>query len=925
MSTHTANLAVSRLAALTLLLLAAAPPVWSDALDDEFTFAAGLVEWGLPDWSFKVLDAVEREHPDQAGRVKVVRAEGLLAQRKLAEVEVILKGMKPDDPKADAIRLATANYYYRIGDVPKAKELYNAFFARFKTVPTDPDLLRNYLDSSYRFAKMLEMAGDLPGTAAAYERLISAKPEREVLRRVQSDLSQLQLRQARAEPDAGKKTALLDKSWKLCEAIQWGGTDIWFGQSIVTMANVALARGDRAGAQKLLKQYDEILKEIDVELKKVNATGESPMAAVRYMRGELAQQDAKALKGVAGKEKEAIALYAQALKDLLTVFKEYGGSDQAPEAGLRIAEITESLKKDYGKTPKIDWGEGVDKVVDTQLRLANNLYRNKQFAEAAAEYLKAINMFPTAGASVRAMGTLIMCYGELKDDRMVRALTGYTGERFAGNATAASVLLSTGNFFRDRGATNLYFEAYETFLASQAKHELAGSVLFALYVARKKAGDEPAGLVYLDRLVKDHPQDQYFPKALTLIAFSRYSASNYLGAIDGFRLFLKETQPSPDQALAQFSLADCHVRLEEWTNAVTELEKLIGWLAPKDNPYATTPDQRAKNQSLLEKSVFQRANCFTRMKEPADQVPALREKALKGYEQFLTLFPTSSLAPMALNGRGQVQLELGQRDAAVKTFEDLAKKYPQSEVGKNALYTMARAALEIGQVQMAKEAFDKMVAQAAQYKPDEFVRLGQLFLDKGAWTEAVAAFSYVQDKTQERVLLERTLYGLGKANYELKKYDEAVKGMDLLMKTYPSSGLFYDAKFVLGESFAALGKTPEAVAAIAEVMKVATEPALRTRAIFKLAEINEAGKQPEKAFALYQQLALLSDPNKLELRPLIEQSLVRGVALGLELKRYKDVEESCDQFLQLFGSSAKVEEIRAAKAQARLKASEAAP
>lgn len=182
MSNHTANLAVSRLASLALVLLA--PRTAERRLShDEFTFAAGLVEWGLPDWLFKVLDAVEREHPDQAGRVKVVRAEGLLAQRKLAEVETTPKGMKPDDPKADAIRLATANYYYRIGDVPKAKELYNAFFGRFKTVPTDPDLLRNYLDSSYRFAKMLEMAGDLPGTAAAYERLISAKPEREVLRR----------------------------------------------------------------------------------------------------------------------------------------------------------------------------------------------------------------------------------------------------------------------------------------------------------------------------------------------------------------------------------------------------------------------------------------------------------------------------------------------------------------------------------------------------------------------------------------------------------------------------------------------------------------------------------------------------------------------------------------------------------------------
>ncbi len=879
----------------------------------------------MPDWSHKVLDELERTQPDQAGRIKVVRAESLLAQRKLAEVEVILKGMKADDPKADAIRLATANYYYRIGDVPKAKELYNAFFARFKTVPTDEDLLRSYLEAGYRFAKMLEMAGDLAGTVGAYERLLNAKPEREVFRRVQTDLAQLLIRLARTEGDAAKKKAQLERAWKLCEEIQWKGTDIWFGQSIVIMANVKILQGDRPGAQKLLKQYDEILKEIDDQLKQAGATAESPMAAVRFMRGDLTQQDAKALKGDDSKKAQAIASYASALQDFAVVFRDYGASDYGPEAGVRITQIKEALKKDYGKEVKLELGAGEAEAVQTQLRLGDNLFRNKQFAEAIPEYLKAINMFPQATPSIRAIGTLIMCCGETKDERMVQALTGYVGERFQNNTNAANVLLSTGNFFRDRGHTNLYLEAYETFLTTQPANPLSGSALFALYLAKKKAGQEEAGLTYLERLVKNHRQDQYFPKALTLIAFSRYAASNYLGAIAGFQLFIKETQPSPDQALAQFSLADCHYRLEEWTNAVVEMEKLIAWLAPKDNPFATTPEQRTKNQALLEKAAFQRANIFTRIKEPKEEIPALREKALKGYEQFLALFPTSPLASKALNGRGQVQLELGQRDEAVKTFDELAKKHPTSDEGKNALYTMARAALEIGKVELAKEAFDKMVAQSGQYKPDEFVRLGQLFLDKGAWPEAVAAFQYVQGKTQERVLLERTLFGIGKANYELKKYDDAIKGMELLMKTYPSSGLFYDAKFVLGESYGALGKTPEAIAAIAEVMRVATDPGLRTRAIFKLGDIYEAGKQPDKAFGLFQQLALFTDPNKVEFRPLLEQALLRAIALGMELKRYKDVDENCDQFLQLFGSSAKVEEVRNTKQQAKLKASESAP
>lgn len=888
-------------------------------VENEFTFASKLVERGFPDWAHKVLDALQLSQPTQAGRIQVLRAEALLGQRKLADVETMLKGMQPDDPKAHAIRLATANYYYSTGDVGKARELYNQFFASFKTVPTDADLLRSYLDSAYRFGKMLESAGDLPGTATAYQRVIDAKPERDVLRRVMSDLSQVLLRQAAA--DAAKKEELLKRAQKLCEDIQWGGTDIWFGQSIVTMANIAVLRGDRARAQKLLKDYDEILKEIDKALAERDALGESPVAAVRFMRGELAQQDADAMKADKSKTNEVVKLYGQALSEFYNVFVKYGESDQGPAAGVRVAQIKQILEQDFGRKVNVDLGDRADEAAATQMRLGDNLFRNKQFAEAAVQYQRAVNMFPQAAPSIRGLAQLTMSYGEQKDRLSTEALIGYVGERFAGNTNAANTLLSVGKFFRDRNETNLYFLAYETYLAAHPKHALAGTVLFTLFADSRKAGREAEGLAYLDRLVKDYKQGTYYPRALNLLALSRYSSSNYLGAIETFQVLLADTPPSPEKATAQFSLADCYVKLERWTEAVAELEKLIGWLTPKDNPYAVTPDQVARNLGLLEKATFQRANCFMRVKEPADQLAAFREQALKAYGEFTTAFPTSSLASRALNGVGQVQLELGRPDDAVKTFEELAKRYPMSDEGKDALYTMARAALEIGKVEIAKDAFTKMVGQPDRYKPDAFVRLGQLFLDKQAWAEGSEAFKYVQGKTTERLLLERALYGIGKANYELKRYEEAVKGMETLMKTYEKTGLFYDAKFVLGESYAALGRTDDAIAAIADVLRKADDATLRLRADYRLGEIYEATDKA-KAFASYQRIILLTDPNKLDLRPYLEKACLRSLPLGMELKKYKDVIETSDQFMKLFPQNARIEEVRSVRSQANLKASE---
>ena len=77
------------------------------------------------------------------------------------------------------------------------------------------------------------------------------------------------------------------------------------------------------------------------------------------------------------------------------------------------------------------------------------------------------------------------------------------------------------------------------------------------------------------------------------------------------------------------------------------------------------------------------------------------------------------------------------------------------------------------------------------------------------------------------------------------------------------------------------------------------------------------------ALASYQRVALLTDTSKPEFRPLVEESLVKAIDLAMELGRYQDVQDSCDQYLKDFPAGDKIEVVRKAKADAKLKAAQA--
>jgi tetratricopeptide (TPR) repeat protein len=912
---------------MALLCAVLSPSVQAQSLDDDMSFASGLVEWGFGDFALKQAEVILQKNPDATDRVNLIRAQIHIAGRKFADAEAILTQLGAGNAKADAIRLALANAYNNSGEPEKARQIYNDFFGRFAEKPSDPDVLRFYRDAAYRYATMLERSGDLVGALAAYDRVLTTDPEKDIQRRIKTDQSQINLKLARANHE-GKRDDYAVKTRKLVEDIQWGGVDLWFGQSIITLANVELLYNDEAKAQKIIKDYSDILDQIDVLLEENNMSkGLSPKAGARFLSGEISQRTAE--KAAAENNTDAaISNYAAALSEFYNVFVKYGDSEVGPEAGVRAQTIKDILSNQYGKKVNIDLGSRAEDMATTVYRLAETLYREKKYAEAIDAYVRAANQFPELDITAKAMGNLMLSYAALNDPLMVRTIASYIAERFPNKPDGAVALLAAGKYYVDKNEPTLYGELYGKFLEAYPKNERAGTILFFLATQRKKAGDEAGAAKYFQQIIDNYPGDQYYPRALTQVAWSFYQAGDYESAIAYFRKMVEQTQPGPDQANAQFNLADSYVRLGKLPEAVTELETLMKWIAPPNNPYASSPSDRDKIRLLLERASFQRAQCLARITEPVEGVAEFRDKAIRGFDSFVKAFEQSELAPKALSGKGTVLLELKRFDEATATFDELSAKYPQSPEGKNALFSLARAAMEIKQYDQGIAAFRRMMDNAATYSAEEYVRLGQMMGDAGYAKEAIEAFSQAQSKinalptdqqTAARPMIERALYGIAQAYATAKQYPEAIQAVDELLTKYPQSGLFYDAKFLQGEAFRDSDQLQSAVTALSDVFRYASDPKLINRATMTLAEIQMKNGDMVDAFASLQRVALLGDRNNPEYRPIIEEAMIKSVELGAQLARHKDVIETCDDYIALFPQGKHIETIRRLRGEAILK------
>lgn len=905
-------------------------------LDRELRFASGLVEMGFPDLAGRLLDRLAETHPESVEPARPVRVEILIARRRLQEAEALAATMPDGRPETDAARLAIANHLFRTGETDRARTLYEAFFQRHgDRVPSDPGLRRFYSDAAYRYGQMLERAGDLRGAAGAYERVLQTDPGEAIRRRLQHELAALYVRAA-SRPDAGDRRELLEKAERLCDAITWGDIDLWFGRAIVTLANIRRLRGDPDAAERTLREYMDVFRAIEESLEQDGrdlVSSLSPLSGARFLLGEIQRQRAEAIDPP--DSPRAVELYREALQQYYNVFAIYADSEWGSDAGLRAEEIKEKLEG-MGRTVRVDLRQHAGRVAAARVRLADELFVRRDYQGASRLYAEILAQFPDTGQSPQALSNLLMCHVHMGRRWEMKAVAEHIAERYAKVPDAANGLLAAGKHFFDEGDAEQYRYFYDLFLAGFPRHPRAPAIAFTLAGLLREAGDLAGQRHYLDLLIREYRGDPFYYRALNMQAWSRYAAEEFEEAAELFQAVVEQSPPGPERAQAQSTLADALVRLGRHADALQAFRTLQRWLGPDaDNPYATTAEERLRRNEMLERSAFFVGFALTQMPADADELPRVREAAIRSLQEFLEAYPESAFAARAMSLIGQVQIETGDSDAATRTFDELARRYPDSDEGRNARFSLIRAAVEIDRLDVARETFRQMMSERHAYPVDQLVRVSQWLLDAGQHEEALAGFeAVIGQNPADRAVVERTLYGLGKAAFEVGRYDQSSQRLTELLEAFPRSGLFFDALMTMGRAHREAGRLEAAVDALRRVFAQSTDPALSNTANLELASIqrllaarsaragDRAGQREQlgAAVASYQRVAMFGDREDPRIRPMVETAMLESIQVFMEMERFADAVTACDEYLREFPEGSEVAAVRRIRSDANLRA-----
>lgn len=669
------------------------------AFELELQFVEALSEEGFPDLAQIVLNRTLQDYPEAERASVPLRIRIQIAEKKftLASEQI------PACENPETLWRFLAETAFAAHQLPVAQTAYQNYF---KTVD-EPDE-----QAVFHCGKLLEDCGDIAAAVKLYERA----PSRPV---------NAQLARLLAEKDP-------ERSIRLCEDVQLGGIDLWFGQAVVTWAEVKLGKGCKEDVQSVLETQLETLKNISEPLDASLA----PFAGARYFLGLCYEQSDRP---------------ADALHQFYNVYAQYGDSPWGPKAQTRSQALIDQFKAE-GKTVSIDLGGNRKKLEAGRFRIARRSFADRKYAEAVTGFLGVLNEFPECEDSVIALRELMECYIYLGDFLEVEVVGRYLGERFSEFPQAADALLAAGKEALDQQRDSLAWELYEIYLKGFPEHARAPAVLFSLAGLKPAAEREK----YWLRIAAEYPESSYAVRSLGRLAWSAFDAEQYETAIARFKPYIDAESDPENRTRACFALADSYRFSSDWPAAFETFQALETSLHNTEDSFGVSEETLKFNRPFIEKTVFYQAVCLAGL----DDV----NSAVKTCDRFRDSYPESELAGRIAFIKGEVLFDHARYEEALAAFEP----FGESETRKflePVLYYRGQALFETGQFEAAVESLQTLLTrwpESSFFYEAKLVQ-GRAFAADGRSADAVRVLGDILNYTTDDLLIHRASLELGRA------------------------------------------------------------------------------------------------------------------------------------------------------------------
>ncbi len=936
----TSNLPVrTRLGLTVVLLLAAASLGTARAADDntvidsEVTFASKLVGLGMPDYAQKVMDRLVAKFPDAKGRAVAVQIEILTSRGQFDKAKQLIDAMPANAPETTTMNLALGRAYYGASKMPQARKIYDAFFLQHTNGPP-ASMAKLYADAAYDYAQMLQLKGDTTGAIQAYRYLLLGKPDRDTERLAKTELADLRVKSGAATNGAAQKAAF-DEARKLCNDIQFGGTDLFFGRTVLVLSTIKLAEGNRAGARVLIDGYLPMLQEIDTQLREEKISLKySPMAECRFLLGELNDDDGRK-EFDAGNKEAGIKLLTAALKHYYVVYTKYLASRWSPEAGRRMDALVEYCQSKglNVKRPAVDLAP----MLDAQVKEAYQMYNDQNYASAAKLYLDLLNSYPSQAGMPGALGKLARCYIEQNDDTYARAVTELLAESCHSRTNlsneAGSALLDAASLYDERKDKLHAGQVYGLFMRYFPTHARASATLYNLGSARVRDEQYAEALPYYKQVVEQYPRERAYVESLNQLSAVYIRLEQPTNAIPILKLYIAEVSPGADQIAGRMRLADAYRLAGQMPAAIEEYSGVIKVLAEGGAKLNRTLDETARNQKSLERALFWKGNTYAALREPAAELNAFRTQAIESFQQLLKQFPKTEMGPVALSSVGTLYFLLGKPAEANTAYVQLKRDFPDAPQAKNIVFARGQSLLNLGRADDAVKVFEEMFTNpktytAAQFMMvgDEMQKIGQSPTAARAYQQA-AALSASDTNSAARSVWETSMMGQSQSQMAQSNYVEAARSLEQLFQKYSNSFFLVEGNFQLSRAYAALAATqPEkeraasftkASRALNQARRFTKDPDMKVRAEIETGALQLQQGLKQEAIASYQRVLLLTDPNRAKTATYIDTAFLRVVPLLRELNRLNDAMEDCESYLRMFPDGPQADRARTWRSELR--------
>jgi tetratricopeptide (TPR) repeat protein len=521
------------------------------------------------------------------------------------------------------------------------------------------------------------------------------------------------------------------------------------------------------------------------------------------------------------------------------------------------------------------------------------------------------------------------------------------GHRDALQLRAGEIELGIAQMYAERNQKAREQAIYQVFFKYFLKHPRAAGFLYRFgdeCYTQQKRYDEALG--YFRQIADNHTNSPFYYEALSKMASCYQDKGDRTNEIKVLAVLIDAARPVAERghllisglyrrgaAYRELARQDKKALLP----AARDYSEVVKLLTADPARYQRTADEKERNQKLLEGGIYYKATCFANMVPPAGKpASAYKDMAVKAYEDLLSRFPKSDLAPRALSQIGTLYTILQKPDEAERAFIRLQKEYPDSDDARNAMFLRGKNLLDLGLYQQAIKVFTDMFSgTAGKYSDTQIFTAGNELLKYKQHEIAITAFTRVENSA-EKGIREAALNGKGTALVELNRMDEAVKVLEALLGEFKNTGYTVDACFNLSKAYSVLGSKEadqakrkeifaKAIDAMKRSRKFVKDKGVQSRSDIEIARIymrmakaaTDFGPKPQvaeckgDAIATYQIMMMTANPQDVTVRPYLEEAYYECLPLMVELERWSDVASDGEGYLKAFANGKYAPEVRA--------------